>query len=341
MIDHAIRSAGIGGSEIAAIVGLDSRRDKFSVYAEKLGLIEREPPNPRMKFGKRLEGVIAEMYSEETGIYIEWHDQTEINPERPWQIHTVDAFAWNVRPPEEGDVHRIGIVDAKNVALDQSRLWGESGTDQVPDRIALQMQWYCSATNLPWADVAALFGGNDLRIYRIHRNAEIEAVILEAAGNFWNDHVLARVPPPLGSTDTAAEYLRQRFPRNTEQLRFPDHTEMTLLAELRETAKRFDVAEAAKTSAENAVREAIGACDGLILPGGKVTWKANRDRQSIDWEKVSEFALKAYAEQNGDEAASGLVKTFTETKPGPRVLRPSWPKSDAWMEINKEVFVSE
>lgn len=326
MIDHSIRSAGIGGSEIAAIVGLDSRRDKFAVYADKLGLVEREPPNARMKFGKRLERVIAEMYADETGTCAAWNDETQVNPDRPWQVFTVDAFVLDL-----ATVAPIGIVDAKNVALDQSRLWGATGTDQVPDHIALQMAWYCSGTNLPWADVAALFGGNDLRIYRIHRHAEIEAVILESAERFWNDHVLARVPPPLGSTDTAAEYLRQRFPRNTEQVRHADAKEVALLAEMRRAREAFDAAESAKIAADNAVREAIGPYDGLLVPGGSVTWKASKERQNVDWQKVSEFALKAYAEKHGDEAASGLVGTYTEVKPGARVLRASWPKSDAWM----------
>ena len=47
-------------------------------------------------------------------------------------------------------------MDAKCVSWDQSPLWGDAGTDQVPDRIACQLQYYLDATGLPWGDVAAL-----------------------------------------------------------------------------------------------------------------------------------------------------------------------------------------
>ena len=62
MIDHAVRARGIGGSEIAAILGLDPRRDAYSVWAEKLGLVRRKPPHERMEAGKFLEQGIAHWY---------------------------------------------------------------------------------------------------------------------------------------------------------------------------------------------------------------------------------------------------------------------------------------
>ncbi len=282
MVDVEVRSQGVGGSEVAAIVGLDPRRDAFSVYAEKLGLVERAEPSPRMRWGKRIERVIAEAYAEETRQTVAWCDETRANPQRPWQVMTPDAFVWR-------DGAHAGGVDAKNVAFDQAYLWGDAGTDAVPESIALQLQWYCSGEDLPWWDAAALFGGHDLRIYRVHRDPEIEAVLLEEADRFWRTHVLARVAPPIGSSATAAEYLRQRFPKNVEALRVATEHEASLIAELKVARSNFDIAEAAKKSIENQVKEAIGEADGLECALGKVTWKKDRDTMGTDWERIARF----------------------------------------------------
>src|SRR5436305_365105 len=92
MIDTAIRARGIGGSEVAAIMGLDSRRDAFSVYLDKLGLVRRSAPSGRMKWGKRIEQAIAEAYGEETGQEVEWCDETTTHVE-PVRFATVEESA--------------------------------------------------------------------------------------------------------------------------------------------------------------------------------------------------------------------------------------------------------
>src|SRR5216683_4265550 len=191
MRDSTITALAVGGSEVAALVGLDPNRDAFAIYAEKLGLVEREPPTPRMRMGRTLERIIAEVYAEETGQRVAWCDRTMRHPERTWQAYTIDAFivrddaVWDfIDQPGYAQSKAIGLMDAKNVSWDQSPLWGEAGTDQVPDRIGCQIQYYLDATGLPWGDVAALFGGNDLRIYRLNYDANIADVLRGAAEEF-------------------------------------------------------------------------------------------------------------------------------------------------------------
>ena len=277
MINVELRAQGIGGSDVAAIVGLDPRRDAFAVYADKLGLVERSEPNARMKWGKRLERVIVDAYSEETGRSTIWIDETRRNPAREWQVYTPDAMCTAM----------LRGIDAKNVSFDQAAKWGEIGSDLVPDSIALQCQWYCSSADIPVWDVAALFGGNDLRIYTVNRDPEIEAALLEEAENFWKNHVLARVPPPIGSSATAAEYIRKRFPRNTEAVRFATPEEVELLGRYRAAREAADAADEAKTSVENEVKLAIGDAEGIMAGASKVTYKRAKDTVGPDWQALA------------------------------------------------------
>ena len=287
MIDAKLRAQGIGGSEVAAILGLDPRRDAFAVYTDKLGLVERAAPTGRMLWGKRIERVIADAYSDETSRPHLWCDETRVHRDRSWQIYSPDAFVVGSSFLPTEPVPIIGGLDAKNVAWDQATKWGEPGSDLVPDSIALQCQWYCSAAELPWWDVAALFGGNDLRIYRVNRDAEIEAILLEEAERFWRNHVLARVPPAPGSSAATTEALKKMYPRNVEACRFARPEEAELLMRMKAARERADAADAEKDAAENAVKLAIGESEGLIHGPIKVTWKRTADTFGPAWEEIA------------------------------------------------------
>jgi predicted phage-related endonuclease len=316
MIDEQLRALSVGGSEVAALVGLDPNRDAFAIYAEKLGLVEREPPTPRMRMGKRLERIIAEVYAEETGQVVVWCDQTIRHAERTWQAYTVDAFVLGSDNPHAGEIiqsvmrypirsvepskqtweikpfNAIGLMDAKNVSWDQYPLWGEAGTDQVPDRIACQIIWYLDATGLPWGDVAALFGGNDLRIYRINYDSNIADVLRGAAEEFVKNHLEPQIPPPIGHSDTAARYLKQKFPRNVEHVRKATPDEVMLLSRLKQEREVLAEAEARAAAVSNEVRQAIGDADGIKDPVlGKVTWRRTKDTIGTDWKAVAEAII--------------------------------------------------
>jgi len=294
MIDNRIRARGIGGSDVCAVVGLDTRRDRFSVYADKLGLVKRQPPNARMRRGKYLERGVVAWYGDERRCKCYWFDETIRHPDREWQVVSPDAFvisseassATPIYVPAAG-IQALGMVDAKTVSWDQAYEWGETGSDKVPDRVSLQLQWACSTTGLPWSDAAAICGLDDLRIYRIHFDADLEAVLLEECEKFWREHVLARVAPPIGCTETAKEYLRQRFPRNVEVLRQATGEEEALLMRLKLARDEFNRAEQEKESLSNEVKQLIGDADGLNSSLGKVTWRKDADSVGVDWEKVA------------------------------------------------------
>jgi predicted phage-related endonuclease len=333
--DAAIANLGIGGSDIAALVGLDPRRDAFDVYAEKMGLVEPQPPTTRMRAGTYLEAGILRWYGEETQQELVLDNVTRQHPERPWQVYTCDAFALSdaVAMP-----HWAGVVDAKLVSLDQLNRWGEPGTDVVPDHIALQAQWYCSATKLPWCDIAALIGGNDLRIYRLHFDAEVEVALLTRAQDFWERHLVPGVAPIIGSTNTAKTYLQQRFPRNTEAVRVATAEEVTLMGYLREAKAEADRAIARKVAIENQIKAAIGDAEGLVDDAlGKIAWKLTKDTEGVDWEKAFRGLWEA-VEDNGDfwfpdgkpsPTMAEYTKPFVGVlRRGPRkLLTPrTWPK---------------
>ena len=45
----------------------------------------------------------------------------------------------------------------------------------------------------------------------LHRDAELEKSLIDAGRQFWNDHVLTKVPPKIDGTLSWSHYLGRRF----------------------------------------------------------------------------------------------------------------------------------
>jgi putative phage-type endonuclease len=275
------RRTGIGASEISAVVGLNPFMSPFDLFMKKTGQIEEEAldKNSRLAWGKRIERMLADAYTELTGIPTVWMDTTRRHPERSWQIATPDAICPN---------HDRGL-DCKNVAADQAWKWGEPGTDDVPPHVLTQCVWSCDVAALPQWDVAALIGGNEMRTYSVRYDADLAGELREEGERFWRNHIVNKVPPPIDGSEGAERYLRGRFPRNQFAMRQADPTEIELVQNLRELRARFDELEAEKAVMENRLKEHVGDFEGLELGTGlgRVTWRKSKDSQQTNWEDLA------------------------------------------------------
>lgn len=331
MIDQELRSKGIGASEVAALLGMDPRRDAFAVWARKLNLIDEPESNIRMRKGKYFEQGIVRWYQDETGHRTEWSDTTMQSPVRSWQVVTPDAFVVEDHSPV-----RLGGVDAKLVAWDKREGWGDPGTDIVPDHYGIQNQWTCSALDHPWWDIAACLG-DELRVYRIHRDPAIETVLLEVVEKFWNVNVLGRTQPPIGATDAAAAYIKKRFPKNVEAMKAASPEEAELMAQFKMLQEEWDNMEARYTPVENQLKLAIGEAEGILHGPWKITFRKDKDTYGYDYEAIvreldlQRGLLAAAAPEKAKELElkplAVMVEDFSVvTRKGPRKLRPTWGK---------------
>lgn len=349
MIDHELRSKGIGASEVAALLGLDPRRDAFSIWARKLNLIDEPESNIRMRKGRYFEQGIVRWFSDETELSTEWWDQTMQHPTRTWQVATPDAFILERQEVEGGGsaMRRIAGVDAKLIAHDQRDHWGDSGTVNVPDHYAIQCQWTCSALDYPYWDIAAAIG-DELRVYRIHRDADIEAVLLETVERFWTENIIGRTQPPIGATQAAKDYIKKRFPKNVQPLRVATPEEVDLMIVYKDARERWDRMEKEYDPIENRIKMAIGEAEGLIHGPWRITFKKDADSMGTDWRAVAhelgqhlelvrsahEYAQKIQDGSQFFETISALPKAIADvekahqiiTRHGPRKLLPKFGK---------------
>lgn len=266
------RRVTLGASEIAAVAGLDQYRSPLDVYLQKIGKAPPFEGNQFTEWGLRLEEVIAKKYGEFMGVQL-FRSETMIMAGEPWVCATPDRMVKAkgnlVGPPAE----RWGL-ECKNKGFRQRSKFGEIGTDHVPDDLAAQCHWSMLVTDMPWWDIAVLFGGCEFAWFRIQRDTEIASALLEKGREFWFKHVLAGVEPPVDASQTWTDYIRSKFRRYSDELRQATMDEDRWLRDLRTLRGRKGQLEVEEQLLENRLKNSIGESAGIIAPAGRVTWKA-------------------------------------------------------------------
>lgn len=298
-----LRSGGLGGSDIGALLGFDPNRCDWHVWYEKTGRAPHFPATDRMLRGKRFERLIVDEFSDMTGLQTEWDDTTHQHPKRSWQIFTPDA-----RIPSFG----CG-VDAKMVAADQRYTWG-TGRCEVPEKYFLQCAWYMSALDCETYYVAALIGGSDFRIYQLDRDPLLERIMLERAEAFWHDHVLADVPPPIDGSASARAWLTLQHPKPILNVRSATPAEIATLEEYARFRNQQQAAKQQRDRLENQLRQAVGDAEGLTWPLGHFYWRATKASEETNWYELAQLEL---ARHTPDERKT-LLAEHTKSVPGSR-----------------------
>jgi putative phage-type endonuclease len=263
------RRSGIGGSEIAAILGEDAFASPFDVWLSKTQGWVR-PSNPDMERGTHLEAGIAEWYAARTGAFLlksatQRHASIAIafcTPDRFEECSGFDRLI-SIKSPRRGDA------------------WGKEGTDDVPPGYLLQLQWehaVCGSMMALTPDMrlVALVDG-DLRVYEAKADPEIQSWLLEYAQDWWTRHVVGGVQPPLDGSSEANRWLRSRFPRDTAPIRPASMAEDLGMIELRAVEADLKRLEAEAMTLKLALMQAIGDAGGLESPAGRITYKADKN----------------------------------------------------------------
>ncbi len=117
-----------------------------------------------------------------------------------WAIGNIDRaiinpeISGNVRL-KEGVLTTDMILECKTASEYMSKLFGEEGSDHIPDYYLTQCLWYLKLTGAKVCYLAVLIGGNKFRMYRIERDEELIESIFKQVKAFWFNHVIADVPP--------------------------------------------------------------------------------------------------------------------------------------------------
>lgn len=259
----AARRTGIGGSDVAPILGLSKWTTPLQVYMEKRGELQPQPDNPSMRWGRYLEPVVRQAYADETGLEVRVVPDMLRHSAHDFLIANLDGFVAPSDAPRR-------VFEAKTARTAEG--WGEPGTDQIPQPYLLQVQHYMAVTGFVAADVAVLIGGSDFRIYEVHEDRELQAMVIDACADFWARVQAGEPPEPISYADAKA-----RFGRASVQAEVvADSDVMQAIAELRDLKVQQGHLEHAREQWQAVVMRAMGEADTLVDAQGRqlATWKA-------------------------------------------------------------------
>ena len=87
-----LRRNGIGGSDAAAIIGLNPYSSAFQVYCDKVGLLPETEDNEAMRQGRDFEAYVAERFEEAAEKRVRRCNNIITNPAYPFMLANVDRL---------------------------------------------------------------------------------------------------------------------------------------------------------------------------------------------------------------------------------------------------------
>jgi putative phage-type endonuclease len=260
----------IGGSDVATILGLNPWKTAAELWLEKRG--ETEPDdlseNENVEAGNVMEDAIAELTQRrltrmwEREIKLRRSNQTIVNPKYPWLTVHIDR---DIVGDKRG-------VELKNVGWRSAPMWGEPGTDAIPEYYITQPHTYMLVKDYPVWTVSAYFGGSDLRVYEVQRDREMDEIIIERTHDFWHRCVIGGVPPEVDlNSKGAATALKKLYPGTTGetiQATQKEHNWLEVMEDAAKLASQYEsVAEVAKLHLLSCMKGATNLAfdDGRIL----------------------------------------------------------------------------
>lgn len=196
---HELRDSGIGGSDVAAIVGVSPWESAYALWAKKCKLIPNNfEPSEAMEWGNLLEPVIAAKFASKHPELTMLPTGTFRSVEREFQVVNPDGIF------QDADGN-YGILEIKTSGYEDD--WKNG----VPRYYQTQVQWYLQAFGFKKAIVAVLFGGRKYVEYELLADEFQQEVNLEEVERFLG-YVKNQIKPDWDGSTATYEAIRAIHP---------------------------------------------------------------------------------------------------------------------------------
>lgn len=190
----AYRRCGIGGSDVAALMGISPFRTARDLYFDKrnIAAVEDNEGNwVAMEMGHLLEDLVAKIFERKTGYPVYQIKKMFYHPDYPFMLADIDYFA----TLPDGSTALLEIKTTNYNARDR---WWKDGKEIVPVYYETQGRHYMAVMDIDRIFYCCLFGNNEKEVIirEIQRDFAYEEEMIYLEENFWNNHVQAMEPPP-------------------------------------------------------------------------------------------------------------------------------------------------
>lgn len=199
------RRSGIGGSDVAAVLGLSKWRSALALYVEK---VSEAPPDETASeiadWGRIFEPVILRQYAQRTKRKVVRGGKLMRGKTASHHLITLDGVQFHRVPT---GAKGPGVAEVKTTG------YAESYAKGLPVEVQIQIQWELFVTGASWATCIWLpFPERRMQWIDVLPHPFFQEQLVEAVDNFWREHVLKRVPPDPDGSESSMLALRALFP---------------------------------------------------------------------------------------------------------------------------------
>jgi putative phage-type endonuclease len=301
------RLNGIGGSEVAAILGLNPYSSSHKLFYQKLQEVDYDPENVHMFWGKEHEDKIAEIW--------EFHDPANpafentmqnrrenktvrkcrrvnayiINPEFPNLFASVDRLI------NKGDNEKEGILECKTISAYAAKIWDVG----IPPMYIAQLQFYLLVCELEYGELATLKDGKYFEVLPFERNEQFFNLIKEASAEFWDRVTRARIlkqegkpyeqlEPEIDNQEAYKIFLTERYKAEQKTIKAELHY-FDLGKRHIEIGEKIKELKSEQDMVDNQIKEYMKESDTMDFgASGKITFKEQKGKQSMNLEAFME-----------------------------------------------------
>lgn len=272
------RRDGLGGSDILAVLGFSNYRTPWDVWAEKTGVRSwQDEGSDAAELGKELEPWLIGQAGRLLNVPVTTTAyRTYAHPDHRWQRCSPDGVTADGR-----------LVEAKTAGL-QSGFgtpagWADGG---IPLGYEFQVRWSLYVMDAPAAEIVALIAGMGLQRRTVTRDIAIEHELVAQVTDWYRQHIVAGVEPPMGRVDNAA--MAKLFPTYApeSEVDLSGNAEaIELWHAYRDARDRETAAKAEKEAAGAAIKKLIGDREVATVDGQVIATWSNKKGQ-VDWPRL-------------------------------------------------------
>lgn len=257
----------IGGSSIAAIIGMDPFKTSFDVWRSCLG--HKDETSIPKRFGIHAEPFVRELFRE-------WHLEQyglETGLVGPTAYEYEEWCACHL-----DDLTATHVVELKTVSIRNAWKW--SGPE-APINYQLQCQLYMHVSGVKRAYLFGLIGNESIRCYEIEAEPSVQEMLVRCGAQFWRQYIATGCVPPFDGGEGAKAWLKEKYPYTSSVIREATADDERWAREYVEAKKRLDEAETRFETVKQNIQNSIGTQEGVRTNYGIFTYRANKNGHRI------------------------------------------------------------
>ena len=292
-----LRNRYIGGSDAAAVVGLNPYSSPYTLWAQKLGCLPDFQGNLATEIGTYLEDFVAAKFEAETGKKARRCNQSFLNSQYPWAIANIDREI-------------VGEDAGLEIKTTDSLNMKKFKNGEYPASYYVQCVHYMAVTGKKRWYLAVLIGNKEFKWFTIDRDEAEIAALMGAEKELWL-HIKNGTPPAVDGTKPTTDSIKAIYTdSNDENIDLYLHS--SDLAKYVEFKNKIKQLETMQNEIANRVKVFMGKAGSGECDNYRVSWKTS---------ERSTFDSKRFAKENPDINLSDYYKTnsyrtfkVTETK---------------------------